>query len=111
VSDLQEGILLLASFLLSAARGLVDEAPDDEYGKFRCIDGARRALELLDFLSPPIGELSATRAAIEEFVCKPMCETEELDWGVLLDRWCQEMAAAVEIERPSETIADSSDGR
>lgn len=45
-AELREGLVHVAPFLLSAARGLLDEPPD--YAIYRCADGARRALELVE---------------------------------------------------------------
>jgi hypothetical protein len=65
-----EELILLAAYLLSSGRGLIDEP--QLYGTFRCIDAARRVLVLLRDRGLENSELLALHAKLEDFMCGPM---------------------------------------
>ncbi|MEC3891575.1 DUF6092 family protein [Nocardiopsis alba] len=89
---MREELLLLAAYLLSSGRGLLQEPPS--YGPLRCLDAARRVLALRDGLggeeSPALADL---RASMDDVMCGAMTD-RELD--VLLDDLCDRLAAVVE---------------
>lgn len=94
---LREDIALLAVFLLSSGRGLLDEPAD--YGIYRCTDGARRALQLLDEHGASTARLTAVRERLDEVMFAPM--GEDRDMGAILDDLCRQMAGALpEVETP-----------
>ncbi|WP_240979722.1 DUF6092 family protein [Streptomyces sp. HNM0574] len=72
--ELAREALLLAAFLLSSGRGLLDEPP--AYGPARCADGARRALELLALCGPPDPRLTHVRERLEDALCGPMADVD-----------------------------------
>ncbi|SFD40938.1 DUF6092 family protein [Streptomyces aidingensis] len=87
-----EGLTLLAAFLLSSARGLLNEPPG--YGVARCADGARRTLELLDLCGGgPDPRLVRVRERLEETMCGPMSAA---DFPALLDRALDEVVSVIE---------------
>ncbi|MFE4591297.1 DUF6092 family protein [Streptomyces laurentii] len=65
-----EELILLAAYLLSSGRGLIDEP--QLYGTFRCIDAARRVLVLLKDRGLDDSELLALHSKLEDFMCGPM---------------------------------------
>lgn len=89
---LDEELLLLAAYLLSSGRGLLEEPHD--YGPLRCLDAARRVLALRAGAggaeSP---ELTSLKERMDEVMCGAMVD-RELD--VLLDELCDRLAAVVE---------------
>ncbi len=86
-----EGIVLLAAFLLSSGRGLMDEPA--AYGVARCADGGRRALELLeDACGVREPRLTAIRQRLEEAMSGPM---DGADFGGLLDEACESIVAVL----------------
>ncbi|WP_433272185.1 DUF6092 family protein [Actinosynnema sp. CS-041913] len=99
---MREGLALLASYLLSSARGLLDEPPD--YGHFRCMDGARRALELLDAESGKDPRVIAVRTRLDELSSAAM-NTQDITGP--LDDLCLEMARVVKDSMTRETDAKS----
>ncbi|MFH9425003.1 DUF6092 family protein [Streptomyces sp. NPDC017529] len=94
--QLTEGLALLAGFLLSSARGLLDEP--GFYGVFRCMDGARRTLELLEASGPHDPRLAAVRAEIERLATGPQ---QPFDAAELLDDLCRQVAHAVREPAPA----------
>ncbi|MFD7665061.1 DUF6092 family protein [Streptomyces sp. NPDC059788] len=94
--QLSEGLALLAGFLLSSARGLMDEP--GFYGVFRCMDGARRTLELLEASGAHDPRLAAVRAEIERVATGPQ---RPLDASDLLDDLCRRVAHAVREPAPA----------
>ncbi|MGW7411239.1 DUF6092 family protein [Streptomyces sp. NPDC054863] len=88
---LNEEIGLLAGYLLSSARGLLDEPAD--YGVFRCTDGARRALELLERAGGRTDELTAIRKSLDEVMFTPM--GSDVNMAEILDDLCGKMASAL----------------
>ncbi|WP_238413131.1 DUF6092 family protein [Saccharothrix deserti] len=87
---LEEGIFLLACYLLSSARGLLDEPP--EYSPSRCMDGARRALQLLEEHWAEDPRLSAVRAQVEELLYAPMNPSDPVELASTLDALCGDLA-------------------
>ncbi len=85
--SLAEHITLLAAFLLSSGRGLLEEPV--AYGPARCADGARRALEILEEHGLCDARLVAIRTRLEEAMSGPM---GDVDLAALLDDSCQRMA-------------------
>ena len=87
-----EELLLLAAYLLSSGRGLLEEPR--EYGPLRCLDAARRVLSLRADLGhgdhPGLSEL---RSRMEDVMCGAMTD-RELD--VLLDDLCDRLASVLE---------------
>lgn len=87
-----EELLLLAAYLLSSGRGLLEEPR--AYGPLRCLDAARRVLSLRSELgSADTPELESLRASMNDVMCGAMAD-RELD--VLLDDLCDRLAAALE---------------
>lgn len=87
-----EELLLLAAYLLSSGRGLLQEPRD--YGPLRCLDAARRVLGLRSRLGAPDSpELVSLRSRMDGVMCGAMGD-HELD--VLLDELCDRLAAALE---------------
>ncbi|MFE2933516.1 DUF6092 family protein [Streptomyces sp. NPDC059278] len=86
-----EDIALLAAYLLSSGRGLVEEPP--EYGVYRCIDGARRALETLDQHGLSTPELSAVRRRLDDAMFSPMGGDQMLP--EILDDVCMSLVDAL----------------
>ncbi|MGH3686840.1 MAG: DUF6092 family protein [Pseudonocardiaceae bacterium] len=84
---LREGIALLAAYLLSSGRGLFEEPPN--YAIYRLLDGARRALELLETCGEPNPHLVSVRACLDGVFYGPLTER---DYAVLTDDLCQQMA-------------------
>ncbi|WP_445397816.1 DUF6092 family protein [Streptomyces sp. LE64] len=79
-----EELLLLAAYLLSSGRGLIDEP--QQYGPFRCIDAARRVLVLLRGRGAVTHEeLERVHAQLEDFMCGPMTPK---DLPAFLDEVC-----------------------
>ncbi|MEU7578310.1 DUF6092 family protein [Streptomyces sp. NPDC041068] len=89
---LHEDIALLAAYLLSSARGLLEEPP--EYGVYRCLDGARRALEALDQNGVSTPELSAVRRRLDDQMFSPMGGDELLP--EILDDVCMRLVDALQ---------------
>ncbi|CAL9329165.1 hypothetical protein SUDANB58_00033 [Streptomyces sp. enrichment culture] len=94
---LAEETVLLAAFLLSSGRGLLEEPPG--YGPARCMDGARRALAALEESGVHDPRLVSVRTRLEEFMCGPMVDT---DLTELLDDLCRQLAGALEGHGPPE---------
>jgi hypothetical protein len=88
---LHEEVALLAAYLLSSGRGLVDEPAD--YGVFRCTDGARRTLELLEQLGGATAELKDIRRELDKILFTPM--GTDLNLADILDGLCGKMASAL----------------
>ncbi len=88
---LHEEIALLAAYLLSSGRGLLDEPAD--YGAFRCTDGARRALELLERAGGQSAELAEVRESLDAVMFTPM--GSDLNLAEILDDLCGKMASAL----------------
>jgi hypothetical protein len=82
-----EDVALLAAYLLSSGRGLVSEPAT--YAPFRLIEGARRALEILEHTDTRHPRFAAVRSRLDELAQAPM---GDLDFTELLDEVCQEMA-------------------
>ncbi|OON72073.1 DUF6092 family protein [Streptomyces tsukubensis] len=93
-TELAEQIALLAAFLLSSGRGLLEEPT--AYGPARCADGARRTLELLERYGPCDARLVALRTRLEEAMSGPM---GEVDLVALLDDACDRMAEVLSENR------------
>ncbi|MEU3601300.1 DUF6092 family protein [Streptomyces sp. NPDC006798] len=78
-----EELLLLAAYLLSSGRGLLDEP--QVYGTFRCVDATRRVLVLLRRRGVGHEELDRLHRELEDFMCGPMTPR---DLPVFLDDLC-----------------------
>ncbi|MEU5212194.1 DUF6092 family protein [Streptomyces sp. NPDC020742] len=91
-SRLHEEIALLAAYLLSSGRGLLDEPAD--YGAFRCTDAARRALRILEENGLVNQQLSEVRQRLDAFMFAPMGD-DGPDISELLDDTCLQMAVAL----------------
>jgi hypothetical protein len=83
-----EELLLLAAYLLSSGRGLLDEP--QQYGPFRCIDAARRVLVMLRDLGVAHEELDTVHQQLEDFMCGPMTPK---DLPAFLDDVCERFTA------------------
>ncbi|MGK5627845.1 DUF6092 family protein [Streptomyces sp. URMC 123] len=88
---LVEDIALLAAYLLSSGRGLLQEPPD--YGAIRCADAARRALETLEEHGVHEPRLTAVRARLDDIMFAPMGGS--LDISDTLDELCGMLADAL----------------
>ncbi|WP_239472042.1 DUF6092 family protein [Streptomyces sp. NEAU-S7GS2] len=88
---LREDIALLATYLLSSGRGLLQEPSD--YGVFRCVDGARRALEIMDQHGASTPELAAIREGLDTIMLTPM--GSEQPPAEILDDLCLHMVTAL----------------
>lgn len=89
---IEEELLLLAAFLLSSGRGLLDEPPG--YGPLRCLDAARRVLTLRATVgAADHPDLAALRSRLDDVMCGAMRD-HELD--SLLDDLCERLAAVLE---------------
>ena len=82
-----EELLLLAAFLLSSGRGLMEEPA--AYGPMRCLDAARRVLALAAGLGVADEGLDGLRTELEDFMCGAMGER---DLGAFLDDLCSRLA-------------------
>ncbi|MFD0690673.1 DUF6092 family protein [Actinomadura fibrosa] len=82
-----EELLLLAAYLLSSGRGLVEEPP--QYGPLRCLDAARRLLELAARTGVDHAGIASVRARLDDVMRGAMAER---DMGALLDGACLELA-------------------
>jgi hypothetical protein len=91
MSRVVEDVTLLAAFLLSSGRGLLDEPA--EYGVARCADGARRALELLeDACGVREPRLVSLWQRLEEAMSGPM---DEAGLAALLDGACEDVVSVL----------------
>lgn len=89
--QLREEIALLATYLLSSGRGLLDEPAD--YGPYRCADAARRTLEILERAGASTPELSDVRRRLDGVMYAPM--GGDLKISEILDELCLKMAGAL----------------
>ncbi|WP_030675919.1 DUF6092 family protein [Streptomyces rimosus] len=89
---LHEDLVLLAAYLLTTGRGLVEEPPD--YPPMRCVDAARRTLELLEFHTTADPRLVEVRSRLDEFMISPQ-EAEPPPMDDLLDDLCLTMAGII----------------
>ena len=87
-----EELLLLAAYLLSSSRGLLEEPAG--YGPLRCLDAARRVLALRASLGGEEGaDLAAVRERLDGVMCGAMADR---DLSTLLDEACDRLATATE---------------
>ncbi|WP_414167391.1 DUF6092 family protein [Streptoverticillium reticulum] len=89
---LHEEIALLAAYLLSSGRGLLEEPAD--YGAFRCADAARRTLEILERAGASTPELTAVRERLDGVMFSPM--GGDIDLAGILDELCLQTATALQ---------------
>jgi hypothetical protein len=87
---LGEDIALLTAYLLSSARGLLDEPSD--YGILRLLEGARRTLELLESTGVRDAQFVEVRNRLDDIMYGPMVD---MDFERLLDELCGRMADGV----------------
>ncbi|GAA2927324.1 hypothetical protein GCM10020221_24080 [Streptomyces thioluteus] len=85
---LHEDIALLAAYLLSSGRGLLNEPSD--YGAFRCADAARRTLEILERAGGSSPGLTEVRERLDGVMFAPM--GGDTDIARILDELCLKMA-------------------
>ncbi|MDJ1135474.1 DUF6092 family protein [Streptomyces iconiensis] len=95
--QLYEGLVLLASYLLSCGRGLAEEPAG--YGTFRCADSARRVLDLLAENGARDFRLSAVHRALDDLASAPQNSS---DVSEELDTLCGQMARIVKDSFPVE---------
>ncbi|MBH1937656.1 hypothetical protein I5Q34_25865 [Streptomyces sp. AV19] len=88
---LHEDIALLAAYLLSSGRGLLNEPAD--YGAFRCADAARRLLEILDRAGGGTPGFTELRKSLDDIMFAPM--GGDRDMAEILDELCLKMADTV----------------
>ncbi len=93
---LHEEIALLAAYLLSSGRGLLEEPA--EYGAYRCADAARRTLELLEQAGGQSAQLSTIRKSLDEFMFAPM--GGDVNVAEILDDLCGKMASTLQKQSP-----------
>jgi hypothetical protein len=96
----REEIALLAAYLLSSARRLLEEPPN--YAIYRLIDGARRALQLLETCGEPNPPLASVRACLDNVFHGPQTER---DFAVMLDDLCQQMVNGLKYSDTSTGLA------
>lgn len=89
---LHEEIALLAAYLLTSGKGLLEEPAD--YGSYRCADAARRTLELLEKAGGRNEEFMAVRKSLDDVLFAPM--GGEVDMAGILDDLCARMATALQ---------------
>ncbi|MFF3767064.1 DUF6092 family protein [Streptomyces sp. NPDC001922] len=89
---LHEEIALLAAYLLSSGRGLLEEPAD--YGSYRCADAARRTLLLLEQAGGTSDRLQAVRKSLDDLMFAPM--GGEVDMAGVLDTLCADTALGLE---------------
>ncbi|XVQ14262.1 DUF6092 family protein [Spirillospora sp. CA-255316] len=82
-----EELLLLAAYLLSCGRGLLEEPP--QYGPLRCLDATRRTLALAVRAGADHEGIAGLRTRLEEVMCGAMTERNLQE---LLDRLCEDLA-------------------
>ncbi|MFI5775709.1 DUF6092 family protein [Nocardia sp. NPDC051570] len=85
-----EELLLLAAYLLSSGRGLLEEPAD--YGPTRCLDAARRVLALTADLGMTDPGLDEVRKDLEDFMFAPMGER---DLETVLEDLCGKLATVL----------------
>ncbi|MFH8552981.1 DUF6092 family protein [Streptomyces celluloflavus] len=88
---LHEEIALLAAYLLSSGRGLLDEPAD--YGAYRCADAARRTLGILEQAGASTPQLSGIRHRLDEIMFSPM--GGNLHLREILDDLCLQLAGTL----------------
>ncbi|MCP2168190.1 DUF6092 family protein [Goodfellowiella coeruleoviolacea] len=88
--ELREGIALLAAYLLSSGRRLLEETPG--YALYRLLEGARRALELLETAGEATPDLVAVRSQLDGVVFGPPADR---DFATLLDNLCAGLVTAL----------------
>ena len=86
-----EDLLLMAAYLLSSGRGLLEEPP--HYAPLRCIDAARRILPLAARLGADSPGVQGLRAELDDVICGAMTDR---DLAALLDHLCQRAASVLE---------------
>lgn len=84
-------VALLAAYLLSSCRGLIDE-PDD-YGVLRCLDAARRALRIIVDAETGASGLIEVHKRLDQFMYAPM--GSEADLPKMLDELCLKLSSAL----------------
>ncbi|CAM2744684.1 hypothetical protein G3260_006369 [Streptomyces albus] len=94
-----EELVLLAAYLLSCGRGLLEEP--QAYGPLRCLDAGRRVLTLVEQAGLHDERLSAVRARLDDCMCGPM---EYRDLPGFLDEVCGSLITAL---KDSELISAS----
>lgn len=70
--QITEELVLLAAYLLSSGRGLLEEP--QLYGPLRCIDAARRVLAVVEASGGGDERLTALHTELQECMCGPMTE-------------------------------------
>ncbi|GAA3164624.1 MULTISPECIES: DUF6092 family protein [Streptomyces] len=83
-----EELLLLATYLISSGRGLLDEPPS--YAPMRCLDAARRTFALAAEAGATSQGLEDLRAEVEDFICGAMHGDRDLKG--FLDSLCTRLA-------------------
>lgn len=88
---LHEELALLAAYLLSSGRGLLEEPAD--YGAYRCTDAARRVLDLLEQTGGHNPGLHAVRRSLDDVMFAPM--GGDVDMAEILDGLCERLIDAL----------------
>jgi hypothetical protein len=88
---LHEDLTLLAAYLLSMGRGLLDEPQD--YPPLRCIDAARRTIQVLETHTAADPRLVELRSRLEEVATAPAEDSPPM--AELLDDLCLSMARII----------------
>ncbi|MGW1077152.1 DUF6092 family protein [Streptomyces sp. NPDC002537] len=96
-AQLHKEIALLAAYLLSSGRGLVEEPAD--YGIYRCTDAARRTLRILEEAGAGTPRLSEIRQRLDDVMFSPM--GGDMNLPEILDELCLKMATALNESIPS----------
>lgn len=100
--NVDDGLLHLGAYLLASARGLLHEPPT--YGTNRCMDGARRVLQLLRAQGVLDEKLMAIEHGIETFFNTPMHQDRASTLPDLLDQWCLDLAHIMLASEPKEAV-------
>ncbi|WP_447034705.1 DUF6092 family protein [Streptomyces sp. DSM 118878] len=85
---LHDDLTLLAAYLLSVGRGLLDEP--QEYPPLRCIDAARRTIQVLEAHTTADPRLVELRSRLETVATAPAEDSPPM--RELLDDLCMTMA-------------------
>ncbi|MEU3712773.1 DUF6092 family protein [Streptomyces catenulae] len=91
-----EELALLAAYLLSSARRLLQEPPS--YALYRLMDGARRVLALYADGGGDRPELVAVHAGLDDLLHQ--APNENRDYAALLDGMCRQMVAGLQLPAP-----------
>ncbi|MFF9480697.1 DUF6092 family protein [Streptomyces sp. NPDC014733] len=96
----REELALLAAYLLSSARRLLQEPPS--YALYRLMDGARRVLALYADGGGGCPELAAVHKGLDDLLHQ--APNEDRDYAALLDGMCRQMVAGLQLPAPEAAV-------